>query len=64
MRTSFKKYTEIAIKIENGRVILKGQAKELLERPDVKEMYLGVGAEGQTSFRDIKYYHRRKPSFS
>jgi len=27
-------------------------------------MYLGVGAEGKTSLRDIKYYHRRKPSFS
>jgi len=27
-------------------------------------MYLGIGDEGQTSFRDIKYYHRRKPSFS
>ena len=58
------KYADEGYLIENGRVILKGQAKELLERPDVKEMYLGVGAEGQTSFRDIKYYHRRKPSFS
>ena len=58
------KYADEGYIIENGRVILKGQAKELLERPDVKEMYLGVGAEGQTSFRDIKYYHRRKPSFS
>ena len=55
------KYADEGYIIENGRVILKGQAKELLERPDVKEMYLGVGAEGQTSFRDIKYYHRRKP---
>ena len=58
------KYADEGYIIENGRVILKGKAQELLERPDVKEMYLGVGAEGQTSFRDIKYYHRRKPSFS
>ena len=58
------KYADEGYIIENGRVILKGKAKELLNRPDVKEMYLGVGAEGQTSFRDIKYYHRRKPSFS
>ena len=58
------KYADDGYIIENGRVILKGKASELLERPDVKEMYLGVGAEGKTSFRDIKYYHRRKPSFS
>ena len=58
------KYADEWYIIENGRVILKGKAKELLERPDVKEMYLGVWAEGKTSFRDIKYYHRRKPSFS
>ena len=58
------KYADDGYIIENGRVILKGKAAELLERPDVKEMYLGVGAEGKTSFRDIKYYHRRKPSFS
>ena len=58
------KYADEGYIIENGRVILKGKASELLDRPDVKEMYLGVSEEGKTSFRDIKYYHRRKPSFS
>jgi branched-chain amino acid transport system ATP-binding protein len=58
------KYADDGYLIENGRVILKGKAKDLQERPDVREMYLGVGEEGQTSFRDIKYYHRRKPAFT
>ena len=58
------KYADEGYLIENGRVILKGHAKDLQERPDVREMYLGVGEEGKTSFRDIKYYHRRKPAFT
>ena len=58
------KYADDGYIIENGRVILKGKAKDLLARPDVKEMYLGMGEEGKTSFREIKYYHRRKPAFS
>tara|TARA_B100000287_G_scaffold73104_1_gene64793 strand:+ start:1371 stop:2177 length:807 start_codon:yes stop_codon:yes gene_type:complete len=57
-------YADEGYVIENGRVILKGNAKELLGRDDVKELYLGVAEEGKTSFRDIKYYHRRKSSFS
>ena len=58
------KYADEGYIIENGRVILKGSSKELLDRPDVKELYLGTGDKGRTSFRDIKYYHRRKPSFT
>ncbi len=58
------KYADQGYIIENGRIILNGDAKDLIERKDVKEMYLGVGKEGKVSFKNIKYYHRRKPSFS
>jgi len=58
------RYADSAYVIENGRVVMKGAAKELLARDDVKEAYLGLGEEGRVNFRDVKYYHRRKPSFS
>ena len=47
--------------MERGRIVLDGPAAELRENPDVKEFYLGVGAEGtRRSFRDVKHYKRRK----
>lgn len=48
--------------MENGRVMMHGSAQQLLDRPDVKELYLGT-AKGM-SFRDVKHYHRRRPSFA
>jgi hypothetical protein len=45
--------------IENGRVIKKGSAKELLESTDVVEMYMG--GSKNVSFDGVKYYHRRRP---
>ena len=51
--------------VENGRVMLRGSAEELLGRPDVQELYLGAaGEQGAVSFRDVKHYHRRRPSFA
>ncbi len=50
--------------VENGRVMLRGSAEELLGRSDVKELYLGTGAEGHGTFRNVKHYHRRRPSFA
>ena len=36
-------------------------AAELLDDEDVREFYLGLGAEGEAkSFRDVKHYKRRK----
>ena len=33
----------------------------LLDDEDIKEFYLGLGAEGgEKSFRDVKHYRRRK----
>ena len=46
--------------LENGRVVLDGNAEFLRSNEDVKEFYLGVGSTGRNSFRDIKSYKRRK----
>ncbi|MCK6450542.1 MAG: ABC transporter ATP-binding protein [Alphaproteobacteria bacterium] len=46
--------------LENGRVVLDGTAASLRENEDVKEFYLGMGAGGRKSFRDVKHYRRRK----
>ncbi len=46
--------------LENGRVVMDGDAKGLASNEDVKEFYLGVSGEGRKSFRDTKFYRRRK----
>lgn len=47
--------------MENGKIVMEGEAEALKENPDVKEFYLGVGAGGATrSYRDVKSYKRRK----
>src|SRR6476659_6725282 len=46
--------------LENGRVVLDGDAASLRVNEDVKEFYLGIGGEGRRSFRDVKHYRRRK----
>jgi len=39
---------------------MDGAARELAENEDVKEFYLGVSAAGRRSFKDGKFYRRRK----
>jgi branched-chain amino acid transport system ATP-binding protein len=46
--------------LESGRVVMEGEAKDLLTNPDVKEFYLGLSDEGRKSFRDVRSYRRRK----
>ena len=46
--------------LENGRIVLDGQAKDLRENADVKEFYLGMAGGERKSFRDFKSYKRRK----
>jgi len=46
--------------LENGRVVMDGDAKSLRENEDVKEFYLGLSSGGRRSFRDVKHYRRRK----
>jgi len=46
--------------LENGRVVLDGEAAALRDNEDVKEFYLGVAGEHRKSFRNVKAYKRRK----
>ena len=54
------RYAHYGYILENGRVVLDGEAASLRENEDVKEFYLGIGGEGRRSFRDVKHYRRRK----
>jgi branched-chain amino acid transport system ATP-binding protein len=54
------RYAHYGYILENGRVVLDGEAAILRDNEDVKEFYLGVGSGGRRSFRDIKSYKRRK----
>jgi branched-chain amino acid transport system ATP-binding protein len=46
--------------LENGRVVMDGEAAKLRENDDVKEFYLGLSTAGRKSFRETKFYRRRK----
>jgi len=47
--------------MENGKIVLEGDAKDLRENPDVREFYLGVAATGAIkTYKDVKSYKRRK----
>jgi branched-chain amino acid transport system ATP-binding protein len=47
--------------MENGRIVMDKPSAELLSDSDVREFYLGLGAEGGAkSFREVKHYKRRK----
>ena len=54
------RFADFGYILENGRVVLDGNANALRENEDVKEFYLGVGGEGRRSFRDVKHYRRSK----
>ena len=54
---SFAEYGYI---LENGRIVMDGEAKYLRENEDVKEFYLGLSSGGRKNFRDVKNYRRRK----
>jgi branched-chain amino acid transport system ATP-binding protein len=54
------KYASYGYILENGRVVLDGQAKSLSENEDVKEFYLGISEGRRKSFREGKHYRRRK----
>ena len=54
------KYARYGYVLENGRVVLDGDAKTLGENEDVKEFYLGIAEGRRKSFREGKHYRRRK----
>ena len=54
------RYANFGYILENGRVVMEGDAQELRENEDVKEFYLGLSSQGRKSFREVKHYRRRK----
>ena len=54
------RYADYGYILENGRIVMDGEAKALRENEDVKEFYLGMGGGDRKSFRDVKSYKRRK----
>ena len=54
------RYADYGYILENGRVVMDGDAKDLAQNEDVKEFYLGLSTAGRKSFRDVKHYRRRK----
>src|SRR6478609_1833648 len=57
MALRFARYGYI---LENGRVVMDGEAKALAQNEDVKEFYLGISQGRRKSFREGKHYRRRK----
>jgi len=53
-------YADYGYILENGRVVMDGEAAHLAQNEDVKEFYLGFSTAGRKSFRDVKSYRRRK----
>jgi branched-chain amino acid transport system ATP-binding protein len=54
------RYANYGYILENGRVVMDGDARQLANNEDVKEFYLGLSKSGRKSFREIKHYSRRK----
>jgi branched-chain amino acid transport system ATP-binding protein len=54
------RYADLGYILENGRVVMDGDAAALRANEDVKEFYLGLSGTGRKSYRDAKHYRRRK----
>jgi branched-chain amino acid transport system ATP-binding protein len=57
------RYSDFGYILENGRIVMDGDAAALRANEDVKEFYLGTGGTRngeRRSFRDVKSYKRRK----
>jgi branched-chain amino acid transport system ATP-binding protein len=54
------RYADYGYILENGRVVMDGDAQDLAKNEDVKEFYLGLSSGDRKSFRDVKSYRRRK----
>jgi len=47
--------------MENGKIVMEGTSRDLVDNPDVKEFYLGMASTGAIkSYKDVKSYRRRK----
>jgi branched-chain amino acid transport system ATP-binding protein len=45
--------------MEGGRIVLDGEPEKLRANEDVKEFYLGHGADAN-AYKNMKFYKRRK----
>jgi branched-chain amino acid transport system ATP-binding protein len=55
------RFAQYAYVLENGRIVLDGDARTISDNEDVKEFYLGLSGVGERkSYRDVKHYRRRK----
>ncbi len=54
------RYADFGYILENGRVVMEGEAADLRTNEDVKEFYLGLSTEGRKSLREVKHYRRSK----
>ncbi len=54
------RYADYGYILESGRVMMDGEASDLAQNEDVKEFYLGISSGERKSFRDTKFYRRRK----
>ncbi len=54
------RFADFGYILENGRVVMEGNAESLAANEDVKEFYLGISTGGRRSFRETKHYRRRK----
>jgi len=57
MALDFARYAYV---MENGRVVLDGEADVIRNNEDVREFYLALTEIGKKSYRDVKHYRRRK----
>ena len=59
--TTALRFAQYGYVMENGRIVLDGDAKTISANEDIKEFYLGLtGVGGRKSYRDVKHYRRRK----
>ncbi|ETD67876.1 branched-chain amino acid ABC transporter ATP-binding protein [Pelistega indica] len=54
------RYADYGYILESGRVMMDGTAEDLANNEDVKEFYLGLDSGDRKSFKDTKFYRRRK----
>jgi branched-chain amino acid transport system ATP-binding protein len=54
------RYADYGYILENGRVVMDGEASSLAANEDVKEFYLGGGGQTRKSFKNLKSFRRRK----
>ena len=46
--------------MEDGRIVMEGEANTLLANDEIREHYLGIGKEGKNNYKEDKVYKRRQ----